>query len=365
MGLLATLLVLTTGCDAVGAGEPKLMNAQAVSKANDVTAVAERGTLLKEHSMAAVVQYPGQRTVRLEAEEARFVEFTVTNGQRVKKGETLAVFAKKTDSVRLTAIELELAALETERSDGLDDRERADEALRKELAELENLPQDEQTYRVHVQKEIIDQKLRQSELERRRFEGRIARKRRALEEERADIRKGEGDLRVAAPVDGVVASLQYIAPGATCARGLALMKIYNPEEYLLFSEEGLTGAFRVGQAVEVEYGRNNDRRTATGRVVASDAPLDAALRRGGAYIAVEGSVPAEDLLNPTVRAQQVRLDGVLLLPRGAVGHENGVSYVRILSGGAPRKRYVLTGPSDAESTMVLGGLAEGQSVVVN
>jgi biotin carboxyl carrier protein len=365
LGLAAALLLTASGCEGGRAAEPKLMTAKAERQANDVTSEAVRGALRKEYSMSAVVQYPGQKVVRLEAAEAQFVEFTVTNGQQVRAGETLAVFRKKADSVRLTAIGLEMEALETERRDGLYDREKADEALRKEKEELDNLPSDRQTYRVFVQKETIEKKLRRSEAERQRFEGRIDQRRRELEEERADILKSEEDLKVVSPMDGVVGSLQYIAPGVTCGRGQVLMNVYDPEEYLLFSGEGITGAFRVGQTVEVEYGRNNDRSTAAGRVVAADALLDTALRRGGAYIALDGEIPAEKLLNPTVRAEQIRLDGVLLLPRNAVGHENGIAYVRILSGGSPRKRYVLTGPSDAENTMVLGGIDEGQIVVVD
>lgn len=339
-----------------------LMQGQGV--ANYRTAQAELGTLTKEFSMSAMVHYPHVTAINLTANEAQFVEFSVTNGQKVQKGETLAVFKLKSDSVRLTAISLELDTLSTALADGLHDRQKSKDELYEQRTEITNKRESEIIYRDQVNLQIIEKQLARIELETQQFELRNAEQQRALQAERSDITDAQSELVVTAPMDGVVTSLQYIVPGVTCYRGQSVMGLYDPTQYLLRSDNGLMGAFRVGQAVTIEYGRNNDRLTATGTVVYSDELLPTNLKQGGAAISVDGDVDPAMLINPTVHSSQAKLDNVLLLPKTAVYKDNGISFVRLLSDGTVRKRFVLTGVNSTGSVMVLDGLQSGDTVII-
>ena len=54
----------------------------------------------------------------------------------------------------------------------------------------------------------------------------------------------------------------------------------------------------------------------------------------------------------------------LLLPRTAVGSENGQSYVLLRKDGSPRKRFVQVGPQSNDQVVILDGVTEGQEVVL-
>lgn len=365
--LLAALLAagaLTACAGGEAAQGPLLLTAAGEQAANERTVRVERGTLVQEFRASASVQSVREVTVYLEAEDAQFVEHRVQNGQRVEAGDVLSVFRKRSDNVRLAEIEVELQGLAAEREDGLYDRDKADEDLREQLYELEILPSDEKTYRVYVQGQVLQAQLARSALEREQFLLRLEERERKLSAEREEILAGERDLTVIAPVSGVVTGLQTLSPGENCEAGRALLRVYDPERYLLRAGEGILGELRVGQAVTIEYGPADERKTAPGVVVSAQSLLPPDLDAGGAAVAVQEDIPAADLVNPSVVSQEKLLEDALLLPRTAVGSENGQSYVLLRKDGSPRKRFVQVGPQSNDQVVILDGVTEGQEVVL-
>lgn len=364
--LLALLLAgaLTACASEEAAQGPLLLTAAGEQAANERTVRVERGTLVQEFRASASVQSVREVTVYLEAEDAQFVEHRVQNGQRVEAGDVLSVFRKRSDNVRLAEIEVELQGLAAEREDGLYDRDKADEDLREQLYELEILPSDEKTYRVYVQGQVLQAQLARSALEREQFLLRLEERERKLNAEREEILAGERDLTVTAPVSGVVTGLQTISPGENCEAGCALLRVYDPERYLLRAGEGILGELRVGQAVTIEYGPADERKTVPGVVVSAQSLLPPDLDAGGAAVAVQEDIPAADLVNPSVVSQEKLLEDALLLPRTAVGSENGQSYVLLRKDGSPRKRFVQVGPQSNDQVVILDGVTEGQEVVL-
>ena len=365
--LLAALLAagaLTACAGGEAAQGPLLLTAAGEQAANERTVRVERGTLVQEFRASASVQSVREVTVYLETEDAQFVEHRVQNGQRVEAGDVLSVFRKRSDNVRLAEIEVELQGLAAEREDGLYDRDKADEDLREQLYELEILPSDEKTYRVYVQGQVLQAQLARSALEREQFLLRLEERERKLSAEREEILAGERDLTVIAPVSGVVTGLQTLSPGENCEAGRALLRVYDPERYLLRAGEGILGELRVGQAVTIEYGPADERKTAPGVVVGAQSLLPPDLDAGGAAVAVQEDIPAADLVNPSVVSQEKLLEDALLLPRTAVGSENGQSYVLLRKDGSPRKRFVQVGPQSNDQVVILDGVTEGQEVVL-
>lgn len=364
--LLALLLAgaLTACAGGEAAQGPLLLTAAGEQAANERTVRVERGTLVQEFRASASVQSVREVTVYLEAEDAQFVEHRVQNGQRVEAGDVLSVFRKRSDNVRLAEIEVELQGLAAEREDGLYDRDKADEDLREQLYELEILPSDEKTYRVYVQGQVLQAQLARSALEREQFLLRLEERERKLSAEREEILAGERDLTVTAPVSGVVTGLQTLSPGENCEAGRALLRVYDLERYLLRAGEGILGELRVGQAVTIEYGPADERKTAPGVVVSAQSLLPPDLDAGGAAVAVQEDIPAADLVNPSVVSQEKLLEDALLLPRTAVGSENGQSYVLLRKDGSPRKRFVQVGPQSNDQVVILDGVTEGQEVVL-
>ena len=121
---------------------------------------------------------------------------------------------------------------------------------------------------------------------------------------------------------------------------------------------------RVGQAVTIEYGPADERKTVSGVVVSAQSLLPPDLDAGGAAVAVQEDIPAADLVNPSVVSQEKLREDALLLPLTAVGSENGQSYVLLRKDGSPRKRFVQVGPQSNDQVVILDGVTEGQEVVL-
>ena len=211
---------------------------------------------------------------------------------------------------------------------------------------------------------MLQAQLARSALEREQFLLRLEERERKLNAEREEILAGERDLTVTAPVSGVVTGLQTLSPGENCEAGRALLRVYDLERYLLRAGEGILGELRVGQAVTIEYGPADERKTAPGVVVSAQSLLPPDLDAGGAAVAVQEDIPAADLVNPSVVSQEKLLEDALLLPRTAVGSENGQSYVLLRKDGSPRKRFVQVGPQSNDQVVILDGVTEGQEVVL-
>lgn len=362
--LLAVLCV--AGCAAQDAGEAKLLtDGQEGAPANVRTVTLEMGSLYKEFTMSAEISYAKKTVVRLETDSAQFVETRVSAGQAVQAGDVVAVFRGQGDELRLTAIAQELERLALETQDALYDLDKQKEQLLEQREEVAGGLDGYTSYRDSVSRQVIDMRLERLELQRQQTELRAQERERALKAERGELQRAGERIEVTAPVDGVVGQVQYLTAGAAYARGQAVVTLYDPEEFLLTAGEGLTGALRVGQRVEVEYGRFNGRTRVTGTVVAADSALAMRYRSGSAAVRLDDPIDPQQLLSMTVYAPQMALDGVPVLARSAVLYDGGTAYVNLVQDGAVSKRYVLVGPNDGTNILVLAGLEPDMPVAVN
>lgn len=362
---LTLALACLAGCAAQTPQEAKLLaEGQEGTPSNVRTDSLTTGTLYKEFSMSAEVAYVRKTVVRLDVDGAQYVETRVSSGQAVQAGDVLAVFRGQGDALRLTEIAQELDRLKTETQDELYDLEKEKERLLEQRGEVEVSPDGYSTYREKVARQVIDMRLERLELQRQQAELRAAERERALRAERSELQRTGTSIEVAAPVDGVVGQVQYLTVGAQYARGQTVVTLYDPDAFLLMVGEGLTGALRMGQRVEVEYGRFNQRARLTGTVVAADLALSARYRTGLSAVQLDEPVNPQQLLNATVYSAQLQLDDVPILPRSAVLYDNGTPYVNLVQEGAVGKRIVLTGPNDGSSVMILAGLDPDEAVAV-
>lgn len=362
---LTLALACLAGCAAQVSQEAKLLaEGQEGTPSNVRTDSLTTGTLYKEFSMSAEVAYVRKTVVRLDVDGAQYVETRVSSGQAVQAGDVLAVFRGQGDALRLTEIAQELDRLKTETQDELYDLEKEKERLLEQRGEVEVSPDGYSTYREKVARQVIDMRLERLELQRQQAELRAAERERALRAERSELQRTGTSIEVAAPVDGVVGQVQYLTVGAQYARGQTVVTLYDPDAFLLMVGEGLTGALRMGQRVEVEYGRFNQRARLTGTVVAADLALSARYRTGLSAVQLDEPVNPQQLLNATVYSAQLQLDDVPILPRSAVLYDNGTPYVNLVQEGAVGKRIVLTGPNDGSSVMILAGLDPDEAVAV-
>ena len=358
-------LVLLSGCSARKAqGEPELIVAAAQGGiVNQSTDVAKAGTLTRDFSTSANLIYPRRMIARLEVGDAQFVELRVSMGDVVKKGDPVAVFSRQTNNVRLLEISQERDRLDVQMNDMNADCDKRIAEFKKQISELDKDPRENNVLRAAVA--ALNLRMDMVEQERTHNRFRIERKKDQLSRERADIQAAESELVVTAPMDGVVHSVQYFQQGVTYYAGQNVADIYDPGCYGLFVPDGVIGALRLGQKVEVEYGKRDSRETAVGTVAFASNILDASLQRGGAVVYLDEPIPAVEITNPSVSADVVDLKNVLLLKKSAVYKIEGKNFVSIWDGQMLQKRYVAVGMQTPEAVWILDGLHKGQQVVIN
>ena len=123
-------LILLTVCLSLTACESKQTGAEVLSEklitpqqANYQTVTAAYGEYVKNGQGAAKLAYPITEEITLKINGARFVETLVSEGDFVKEGELLAIFATEGDDIELTQQHLALERAKESLAEGKANRE--------------------------------------------------------------------------------------------------------------------------------------------------------------------------------------------------------------------------------------------------
>ncbi len=299
--------------------------------------------------------YPLTFNVRFEYNNAKFVEYTVTRGTAVKKGDVLARFTITGSEVQLTRMELNL--------------KRAEEAMEKEI-----LARKEEIARVRSgiaaetnvhERQKKELKLRKLEIALEQYvyqqERSIARQKEALSEE---IERRETNVLLS-PVDGVVTELTYKKVDDAVSASETLVTIYS-EDVMLLRLDNSNGNFRYNMPVTITTGTGDRQVTLTGRIVAADDAVPESERSGHAFVQID-PYDAEEikLRNPKVTGDSIRMDNVLMVRRTAVTLEAGKYYITRLKDGMVQKRYIKYGLGNSSDVWIMNGASEGDQVIVD
>ena len=368
---LAALLALG-GCGTEQAQEQAKLVEGALLQPESInydTVTAQVQSLTQSQTVDASL-YPKEHAIRLEANNVRFVELHVYAGSYVQEGNLIATFSKETDNIRLEEIRLEIRRLEQALEDSLPDYQKAVAQLEEQLDEL--------PFYMREEIAILENRLRLQELAQEQLALSTAYQIDQLTREQEELLQAEEALEVYAPMSGYIGETVYLKEGTLCYEGQLLATVYRPED-CLFSVNNSMGKLRAGMVVEFEYGKKNERKTLTGRIVSAANCLPSSLATDHAYVrldalpeewtggaATEGAADASpaSLLNPQITAQVLRLENALLLPRRALQSSEGKYYVSILDGESVHKRFVQLGLSTTDMVWVLDGLSDGQTVIV-
>ena len=373
---LLSLLILVTmlsGCTVSSSSEAKIFTGQAnVSAPSARTATATVQDLTKTFNSSAQIVFRSTTEVYLEADNVTCMESKVSIGQRVKKGDVLAVFSGNGETTRKTEYELAIKEAKTDLEDTLASFDKSIEALEEDLDEL--LKQDPQYVRTQINEEILRQKIAKIELQKEqakfRAEKRIRDNRAILENISEEVDK----YTVVSPIDGVVSSADYLTPGTLYSAGQHIATLYDPTKVLLYAPNNVTGTLRYGQIVSGTFSYGREKIEVSGIVVSCDDLLPDKYDFGGVLIAplddqnismLQGFTEQVRGLSFSVTATDMTLPGVLTVPKDAVSYRNNAAYVYVMENGSPHLRYVQTGLSNKDTVMILSGLTEGETVTLN
>lgn len=353
--LMALLLCL---CMTVSFAESDSLIAEELIKADSVNydAVAlETGRYERTFSVSADEFYPHTYTIRYTGGGARFGEYLVTRGDKVKEGDRLAVLLQEGDEVALAQAKLELQraneAMESET-----------ESRREQIADMEEELLDVQD---SIQQEIMKLRIARADVELEQYRDRQARAIAAIEKNIAELEAAGQDDYLLAPADGVILGVEHRYKGQQITSGEQLVSFYRTDG-MLMRVDNTSGNLRYGMEIGIEVGANNkSRKVLSGRVVGADNLLPAAERRNYAYIAFENPNGLK-LTRPKAVGVSVSVENAALVARRAVAMDGGKYFVTVLRDGVPQKRFInCIMVSGVHNAWVLQGLEPDDKIIVD
>lgn len=355
-GLLILMAAALALSGPAAAGEEDILRTEqlAPEQVNYKTTGVELGSFEKLTNTTASEYYPLTYSIRYDNSSAKFLEYTVTRGTEVKKGDVLARFVITGSEAQLTTMKLNLQRLEEATADGIREREEAVAEARAALAAEKD----------GYEKEKKQLALRRKEIELEQYRYRqsysIERQKEALNEE---LQRREENVLLA-PVDGVITDVKLKKVDDAVSPNESLLTIAS-HDVLLLRVDNSSGGLRYNMKVDVVSGNNTQRTELTGRVVAADDSIPEKARGGVAYIQLDPYDPELVLRSLKVTAPTLRLDNVLIAKRTAVTAENGKYYVTKLSDGMVQKRYIDVGMLNMNEVWFLAGVSEGETLVID
>lgn len=342
---------------------PELMTSEDLSYE---TTVVERKTLNSTLSSTVTKFYPSVCDLTFENSGAKFVEFTVGTGDKVKSGDIIAKFKLSSSDAEYTRMKLSLQRSEEQYAENVRNQEKSIENKRASLSAITD----------EYERTIAELTLKKMEIELKQFKLRqqnyIDMQRKALEEE---TERRTTDVLLA-PMDGVVRDLAYKKLDDPIEPGEVLASITS-EDILLLAVPNAGGAYKYNMPVRVRLQNTSDGEWATGRVVATDSVIPKSER----VFMEEGRLAFIQLDDPTVKlsnsrnfqmaAETFRFENVVLVPHSALTLESDESsskdkmYVNKLVDGVPKVSYIDWAIAVNEGTWAVGGVEEGETLIKN
>ena len=290
------------------------------------------GTVIPASTGMAVVQTP---------QVGRIVSLTTRVGQRVNKGQTLAVVEQTIDASTQVSLQAERNNLEVELATAQKEYER--------LKKIEDIA---------AKRDIVE------------AEARLRKVQENLKVFNNIAKNGKGNSRLVAltaPISGVVAPFA-VAIGSTVGTGETLFTITNLSKVYVETQvfEQDADKVRLGTGFEVECQRDSEKHKTSRVRLLSGAHVVHANQSQKMLFEVEnpdGDFKIGEYV--TVRAQARDENRTLALPNSALSQLNGKPCVFVKESPERfRVEYVAIGNNNGASTTILKGVHSGEKVVV-
>jgi HlyD family secretion protein len=187
-----------------------------------------------------------------------------------------------------------------------------------------------------------------------------------LEADRAGAQQQRGNIRLLAPVDGVVTA-RDAEPGSTVIAGQAVLKLQEPGSLWVTVrlDQGRSAGLRAGLPAEITL-RSNPGKTLIGKVVRVEPISDSVTEERIAQVAFDTLPPgasSNEMADVTLHLPAA--SDVLVLPNAALRHRGAEAGVWLRADGKLRFVPVKTGAEGLDGKVqIVEGLKAGDEVVV-
>ncbi|GIV37705.1 MAG: RND transporter [Cyclobacteriaceae bacterium] len=325
-GALGVVVLLTTCSRREKVNEPDPQSLRKEIPPTEVETVLA-GRRAFEYLIQAPARIESRQDVQVKFGRVGTVkEIRVRNGQRVRKGEVLAVLDYDRQQLQLQKAQIAYQEKQLVFRDQMLSHEGADSARQKRA---------EATIRITSGLAAAEAALREAELEYRH-------------------------TYVTAAIDGTVSDLQ-IKPGNPVTDGQLFCRLHNPDELIAVAEvlETDVAFVKTGNGAVVKINGQEE----TGHVVEINPRVDEKTGLVKVIIRVTGKTS----LLPGMRAEAViKVPGNrhIVVPKQAVVIRSGRAVVFTAEKGLAKWNYVTTGRENGKEVEILRGLEEGKAVII-
>ncbi len=194
-------------------------------------------------------------------------------------------------------------------------------------------------------------------------------KERQYEAEEKRVKSEKNDYIIRAPIDGIVLNDYSLTAGAMISPSSPILDIADPRmlKATLRVPELKIFSVAVGMPVTLRFDALPGE-SFGGSVTRIDQYVDPATRTSSVEIVLDNEKQAGGRLRPGMFGQAAIVEksfaGTLTVPEGALHASETGLYVYVVAGGKAAQREVATGIQDGGRVQILGGLAEGDEVII-
>lgn len=194
-------------------------------------------------------------------------------------------------------------------------------------------------------------------------------KERQYEAEEKRVQSEKNDYIIRAPIDGIVLNDYSLTAGAMISPSSPILDIADPHmlKATLRVPELKIFSVAVGMPVTLRFDALPGE-SFGGSVTRIDQYVDPATRTSSVEIVLDNEKQAGGRLRPGMFGQAAIVEksfaGTLTVPEGALHASETGLYVYVVADGKAAQREVATGIQDGGRVQILGGLAEGDEVII-
>ena len=367
MKALAVIVIILSGAAACSHDAPVRGGAQAPIDVRVATAAVAAVPQTFEAGGVVTARMTAQMSPRIAAE---LRELTVQPGDRVRKGQTLAVLDDRDLAANRARAHASVAAAQSGTASAGAQRESAEAQLALARANHQRVEQ------LRARNSATPQELDRAIAELQRADAGVRAARARVDEASASLAAAQAAARsadatasystIAAPFDGLVTN-RLLEPGNMAAPAIPLLTVETTDGFRLEVQvdAARARAIDVGDAVAIELDGQGEADTLSGRVVEVARAIDP----GTHAFVVKIQLPAGTDVRSGMfaRARFARGErNALVIPESAVVRRGQLSLVFVVdSTRRARMRAMTPGLRSGDSVEVLAGLQPGEAVVVN
>lgn len=315
------------------------------------TQVLDYSNLTVSTSGGALVYYPVQSEITYESEygPATYVDWLVSKGDEVVKGQPIMTIAIDVDEIAMKELELKIDRIKKENKE-LEDFYK--DAIKTKKAEVEGADKE--------QKKLLQNELDMLELESERAISDAKDYLDLVKDSLSTAEDAKEMTQILAPCDGTVFQLESYRKDDLIYPDSIVGWLYDKEE-VVYSFKDTAAVLRYGQKVNLKDMRGAEYQ---GVVVSSNtAGLDGSMLRPEAILKSMDELTESNRYGLEVCYDVIDLEHVLVVPADAMYTDSYGSYVIELFENGTRRRYFTPGKSVNGACLVIDGLEAGMVLV--